>query len=166
MITQSELKEILHYDPETGIFTWLKAKKSVIGCRAGFYSNLGYRQIRIKGKYFYEQRLAFVYMENYTIFKKEVDHINRNKGDNRWINLRLVTRNQNLANANIRFDNTSGIKGVNRYLKDNRWQARIGVNGKRIHLGYFDNKEEAAAAYQQAAIRYYGKYTTEYQGLG
>lgn len=75
-----------------------------------------------------------------------VDHINRDKTDNRISNLRLATRSENARNINRRRDNTSGITGVNFLPKTNRWTAKLTINGWNHFLGSFATKEEAVAA--------------------
>jgi hypothetical protein len=86
------------------------------------------------------------------------DHISGNKLDNRKCNLRLANNHQNSANVGIYRNNTSGRKGVSWITKTSKWNARIVVNKKRIHLGDFDDLEEAANAYEQAAEKYFGEF--------
>ncbi len=90
------------------------------------------------------------------ITKGEIDHINRNKLDNRRRNLRVVTASQNQAWKSIQSNNTSGYRGV-RWSK-NAWQAGIKVNGRGIYLGRYQVKEDAARAYDQAAKTYFGEF--------
>lgn len=82
---------------------------------------------------------------------KEVDHINRNRLDNRKENLRICTRTENCRNRGENKDNTSGYKGVNFHKPLGKWRAKIVLNNKHIHLGYFDNPKDAARAYNDAA---------------
>jgi hypothetical protein len=89
---------------------------------------------------------------------KQVDHINHDTLDNRKCNLRVCTREQNNANQNISKNNTSGYKGVCWHIRLNKWQAKIGVNMKRITLGSFNTKEEAALAYNKGAKKYFGEF--------
>ena len=86
----------------------------------------------------------------------EVDHINRDKLDNRWSNLRPVSHTLNQRNHGGHQTNTSGVNGVCWHKHRNKWQAHIWVDGKNKHLGYFDCIEEAAAARKQAEIRHWG----------
>jgi hypothetical protein len=85
-----------------------------------------------------------------------VDHTNRNTLDNRKSNLRRATASQNQQNATIRVDNTSGYKGVS--MRYGRYISRISVEGKRLWLGEFSNPEDAARAYDKAALEYFGEF--------
>jgi hypothetical protein len=87
-----------------------------------------------------------------------VDHINHDTLDNRKCNLRVCTDSQNTKNCKASKSNTSGYKGVSRYVDGKRWFAQITVNWKHFHLGIFDNKHDAARAYNEAAIIYHGDF--------
>lgn len=87
---------------------------------------------------------------------KEVDHRNRNSGDDRFKNLRLATHSQNGANRRRSKHNTSGVKGVCWHKRKNKWHAQIRVNTKRLHLGYFTSLSVAQQAYISATKRYFG----------
>jgi hypothetical protein len=89
---------------------------------------------------------------------KQIDHINNDKLDNRVSNLRIVTVSQNAINRPFQKNNESGFKGVFWQSKNNKWRAQINCNKKRISLGMFKNPKEAALFYNQAAIKYFGKY--------
>lgn len=86
------------------------------------------------------------------------DHINGNTLDNRKCNIRKCTNAENARNQKRRRDNTSGYKGVSYFKRDNNYRARIKVNYKQIHLGYFNNKTDAAKAYDVAAKKYHGEF--------
>lgn len=87
-----------------------------------------------------------------------VDHINNNPLDNRKENLRLCSPTQNGYNRKLNKNNTIGYKGVTWHKRDKRFQASIKVAGKKIHLGYFKNAEDAAEAYNKAAIKYFAEF--------
>ena len=90
--------------------------------------------------------------------KYEVDHINQITYDNRKENLRLVTHQQNNWNTGLRCTNTSGYKGVYWSKQRNKWFAKIVVDGKQIHIGFYSNIKEAAKARQKASEKYFGEY--------
>ena len=132
MLTQAELKSQLHYDQETGVFTWIKNNK-----KAGYSPSNNYCQIYVNNISHYAHRLVWLYVYGY--FPKYIDHINRDKSDNRLCNLREVTNQQNSFNSKIPSTNTTKIKNVmwNKYAK--KWHVQITLNGKKIHLGYYDD---------------------------
>jgi hypothetical protein len=158
-ISQSRLKELLHYDPETGVFTWRVAAANCIqaGDIAGSPNGDGYRQIKIGGRPYLAHRLAFLFITGEWP-PGEIDHKNADRTDNRWANLRAATRSQNMANGRKLAANTSGFKGVYWCQRERRWMAAIGVDGKRIYIGRFDTPESAHVAYAAAAIKYYGQF--------
>src|SRR6202035_1518813 len=160
IITAARLREILHRDLETGVFTWriTRSGKARTGGIAGCVNSAGYIQIRIDRRLYYAHRLAWLYMTG-AWPKKAIDHINRDPSDNRWSNLRdLATKSLNGANTGLRTDNTSGFNGVTWAARSRKWNAQIRVNGYLIHLGYFDNPVHAAVAYRQAALKFHGKF--------
>lgn len=90
--------------------------------------------------------------------KNDVDHINKIRTDNRRINLRAATRQQNLSNQSLKTTNTSKYKGVSWSKDRNKWEAKITVNYKGIYLGRYVIKEDAARAYNEAALVYFGEF--------
>lgn len=154
VLTQKRLKEVLHYNPETGIFTNLinRSSNAVKGMRAGTENNNGYREIYIDNKKYKEHRLAFLYMKNY--FPKYVDHINHKTTDNKWSNLRKSTLSENQKNSSLNKNNTSGHIGIYWNKKANKWHAQLKSNNETIYLGLFRNKEDAIKARQEANIKY------------
>lgn len=87
-----------------------------------------------------------------------VDHIDRDGLNNTRANLRLATRAQNRLNARRSSNNTSGFKGVHRCGRTRRWRSVITVDGRKIRLGWFDSREDAARAYDAAAVKHYGDF--------
>ena len=155
MITQAELKDILSYNPKTGIFTWNKTKSNriKIGDECGSITSLGYKITKIKGKYYSLHRLSWLYM--YGEFPDGIiDHINQNRGDNRISNLRCITRAENNKNRTLQSNNKSGVNGVHWISTAKRWAAVINIEGKRIGLGWYRNKEDAIQARKEANLKY------------
>jgi hypothetical protein len=153
MLTQSELKSQLHYDPETGIFTWHKDfyHKKVAGKVAGSMDK-GYVRIRVNKKGYKAHRLVWLYIYG-TWPAKEIDHINRIKHDNRLCNLREATHQQNQWNYSKPKNNTSGYIGVS--MRGKSYVARIKVDRKKIKIGTFDTAEKAGQAYLSAKSVYH-----------
>lgn len=92
------------------------------------------------------------------IVGKQIDHKNTDRLDNQRNNLRPCNQSQNNANSRLRSDNTSGYKGVSWHKDARKWHAYITFNKQREYFGFFTSKEEAAAAYNQAAMKYYGEF--------
>lgn len=153
-ITQEELKEILFYEPSTGIFTW-KVKRGNIraGQVAGSIHAQGYIPIGINGKIYQAHQLAVLYMTG-SWPKGGVDHINRNRSDNRWKNIRELSQQGNLRNQGLSSRNTSGITGVSWIARRGKWQAQIKVDRKQIGLGLYDNFVDAVQARWDAEQKY------------
>jgi len=159
-LTQEKLKEFLSYNELTGFFTWLKspARNVKSGSIAGTYNKNEYSRIRIFKKVYRVHRLIFLYMTGKLPEKgKCVDHINRNKNDNRWSNLRITNYSTNNHNSKTPTNNTSGFKGVQLCAKSNRWYSSINIKGEKIRLGIFDNFDEAVVC-RKIANKKYGVY--------
>jgi hypothetical protein len=158
MLTQERLKQLLNYDPETGVFTWKEDRRggAKAGCVAGSYTR-GYREVRIDSRRYLSHRLAWLYIHG-SFPVDELDHINRIKSDNRIANLREATHGQQGYNQGRRSNNRSGFKGGCWHKQRRKWLAQIMINGKRKHLGYFSTALEAALAYDKAAIRLFGPF--------
>jgi hypothetical protein len=160
MISHGTLKSLIHYDPETGLFTWLvdRSRQAKAGQVAGRQRPIDrYIAIKVCGQYFLAHILAHFYMTGKWP-NGETDHINGVRDDNRWVNLRFVTRAQNLLNRKTYCTNTSGHKGVGWHSKLKKWRASIQLHGKRISLGCYETKAEAAEAYRQGEKIHYGEF--------
>jgi len=150
VISQKELRRILHYDARRGVWRWRVSRGTAgKGSVAGCIQSDGYRHICINGKQYKSSRLAWFYIRGY-FPENQVDHINRVRDDDRWENLREVSQQCNNRNCGIRKDNASGIRGVSWYKQTGKWLVQVAVNGKRKHLGYHDDFTEAVA-YRLAA---------------
>lgn len=153
-LTQERLKEFLHYDPETGLFKWMArtARNVKVGDAAGCLDRHGYIRISIKGRHYRSHRLAYLYMTGR--FPKQIDHINHDRADNRWINLREVNQAENNKNRPMQGNNKSGFIGVSFHKRQGRWQALIRVDGKLTHLGYHNKLSDAVLARVEAESLY------------
>jgi len=154
ILTQSILKELLSYSPDTGVFTWMITVPPVLaGSVAGGISNKGYCRIGIKGKKYSSHRLAYLYMTG-EFPPDQIDHINGVRHDNRWVNIRAATPIENGQNQKIQFRNTSGAVGVTWHEPAKKWRSMITVNNHQIYLGYFDRKEDAISARKSAELKH------------
>lgn len=151
MLTQERLKELLHYCPDMGVFTWIvdRTSRARKGWVAGCKISNGYIIIRIDSVNYYAHRLAFLYVDGEHP-KDHTDHINGVRVDNRWANLRSVSLAENNRNQKRRKDNTSGISGVGRRAGNPRWKAHISINNRLVHLGTFSDFFEACCARKSA----------------
>lgn len=142
------LRAEVHYSPETGVFTQLRANTRIkVGAQRGSVGPHGYLRVKIAGKDWYAHRLAFLYMTGN--WPKEVDHINGDKQDNRWCNLRDVSHQTNQYNHKAaRADNKVGLRGVTK--RWNRYRATVTHGGVSRSVGCYDTAEEAHAAYLAA----------------
>jgi uncharacterized membrane protein len=153
-LTQGYLKRLLHYNADTGIFTW-KIRRG--GCSsnnvAGALSTNGYVTISI-GKHRYRaHRLAWLYI--YGVWTKEdIDHINHIRTDNRINNLRVVSHSDNCKNSSMRTDNTSNVVGVSYSPERKKWCAYITSNYKTTSLGRYKDFFEAVCARKSAENSY------------
>lgn len=160
LLTQQKLKELLHYDPETGVFTRLKYLdgKAVAGDRAGSVCPKGYRSIYVDGRSYRCARLAWFYVHGH-FPKEQIDHINMLRDDNRIANLRPATHQENQRNRGMMANNKSGYRGVSFYKRDNKWKAYVKVNGKLMHLGYFKDINDAISASSAARKSLFGEFS-------
>jgi hypothetical protein len=146
--TQEELKRQLHYDPDTGLFTWLvsNSRRVKVGDVAGCLNKVTlYEHIGINGTLCMAHRLAWLYMKGYWP-EHEIDHKNGIRDDNRWINLRHVTRSCNFQNQTVYKNNKSGFYRVSLVKRDQKWDSRIMINGKINILGSYEDPLDAALA--------------------
>ena len=160
-LTHNRVIELFDYDDDTGLLRWKVriAQRIHIGDVAGSTTGRGYRDVEIEGKTYRLHRVIWFWKTgNWP--EHQIDHEDTNKTNNRWKNLRPATNSKNQANVSLKSNNTSGVKGVYRkkWRKKFKWAAIIGVNGKRIHLGYRDTIEEAGELYADAARKHFGEF--------
>lgn len=160
LLTPEYVEQMLAYDPETGIFTWrLNRRRARAGAVAGRKNEHGYILIKINSRAYSAHRLAFfITYGRWPV--GDTDHINQNKSDNRIANLREATRGQNKMNCPVRRDSLTGCRGISpRHLAGHtNYQVRINVDGKRVHLGCFEDPELAALVYDSASERFNGEF--------
>lgn len=156
-ITQLQLKEIVCYDPGTGCFIWNKRRGNYReGSPAGYVSVNGYVMITVNKVQYSGHRLAWFYMTGE--WPGAIDHVNRIRSDNRFCNLRDGTLQQNNFNKGLTVRNTSGVLGVSWCKQSNRWKANIKLNGRQIHLGFYDDIELAGLVAIEARRKYHGEF--------
>ncbi|MCP3686609.1 MAG: HNH endonuclease [bacterium] len=154
-LTQHELKELLHYEPNTGIFTWKEDRNCQVvrGDIAGTPDKEYYTIIKVNRKQYKAHRLAWLYYYG-SWPENEIDHINRINNDNRIVNLRDVFSSCNSRNSWLRENNSTGVSGVNWHNSARKWYARITNHGIRYSLGRFDNFTDAVRARWKGEIKY------------
>lgn len=151
-LTYEEAHRLFAYDQETGILTRKVAtRRSPVGSEVGTVACNGYLVFGIydnetqKSKNYLVHRVAFLMMTGR--WPNETDHIDGERTNNAWYNLREVTRSQNNANRAVNVNNPTGLKGVSYNKKTGKYIAGICVNGKRMYLGSYDCPTEAHKAY-------------------
>jgi hypothetical protein len=154
--TKERLHELFTYSFVEGALYW-KSYPKLAGCRDSYNRRwriklnlILYQRQRLTWAYFHGDPGAFI-----------VDHINKIPDDDRIENLRLATKPKNSFNSSMYSNNTSGFKGVT--ATRNKWKAQIMLGGQKIHLGVYPTKEEAAAAYAEAAKRLHGEFAGHLQ---
>jgi hypothetical protein len=158
MLELDVLKALLEYDPLTGSFIWLQqvSNRIKVGSLAGNFDKDGYRTIQLCGTKYRAGRLAYFYMTGRWPVH-EIDHIDGDRTNESWSNLREVTRCENIANSD-RQVGTSGLRGVKWDPNASVWRARIAYRGRREYVGAYATKEEAYKAYLEAADAIHGEF--------
>lgn len=146
------LEQFFRYDPDTGYLYRRCGPGYVMWERCGTKpGSNGYAHVAYQHKDYLVHRLAWYLMTGK--WPDQLDHINRDRMDNRWENLREVGQDVNAKNRSLNGNNTSGTAGVYRYR--GKWLARITVDYARVHLGVFDNRDDAVAARKAAEEKYW-----------
>ncbi len=158
-LTHEKLLEILHYNPETGNFTWLvDRRQNMQGKIAGsinthYKTGKRYVLITTHGKKWRAHRLAWFYVHG-ELPKGQIDHINGDGTDNRIVNLRVVDARTNARNHRKSISNKSGVTGVVWFNRESKWCAQIRVDYKNIRFGLFVDFNEAVKARREAEVFY------------
>ncbi len=163
-LTADQARELLKYDPQTGRLYWLPRDRELFsrdqswktwntrfaGHKAFTSVNVGgYRQGAIFGHMYVAHRVIWL-LVNSEWPPADIDHVNGDRVDNRWSNLRSVTRSENGHNRKRTSRNTSGVNGVSWVKRARKWIAYIHIDGRSKSLGVFDSIEEAASARARA----------------
>jgi len=152
-------KELLHdlFEYRDGELFWKKTGKGRrLDLKAGNLRPDGRTDIYLQNKLYRSHRI--IYMMFYGEMPEEIDHIDGNPKNNKIENLRKVKHSENMQNVKLTKANTSGVKNVHWFKRDNTWQVQLRVNGLRKHIGYFDDFEFAALVATEARNKYHGEF--------
>lgn len=155
--SKEELLATFDYDPETGILRWKTARKKVrVGDIAGALQKTGYLAIGNAARRAYAHRIIWKMMTGEE--PPEIDHRDWDKSNNRWVNLRAANRTGNTRNQRKLKAGTSKYRGVSWNRRRDAWRAKITVDRRDIHLGFFEDEDAAAQAYRKASEKYHGTF--------
>ena len=158
------LRTLFDYEEETGALIWIvsPSRRVKVGDKAGTISRKGYLRIAItidkKFCNFAAHRLIWYFVTGTDPGELQIDHIDSNKLNNRFSNLRLATNSQNNCNRRASLKSKAGLKGVSYYARSKKWCASISIQGKQFYLGLFDSPELAHMAYCKAAAELHGEF--------
>lgn len=154
-LTAERARELLSYDPDSGIFLWRVSPSKPVrsGSVAGYCTTNGYRRIRVDKRPYRAHRIAWLIV-NGAWPPDQIDHINGRRDDNRICNLRLATHQDNNRNQRKPDSNTSGVVGVYWNKRRQKWNAYIKVDRKLLDLGCFTNISDATQARMVAERKY------------
>lgn len=152
-MTQCEALELFEYND--GILYWKKKAwktgPDLTGCIAGAINGNGYSHVMINGKIMLQHRIVFLIHKGY--IPKYIDHVDRNRLNNKIENLREVTARQNQANRSLGKNNSSGYLGVSFEKQTKKFAATSRLNGKKINLGRYSTAKQASEVYNNWAIK-------------
>ena len=152
-INQAFMQKFFTYEPTTGdLIARLPTHNRKIGSVCGSVASHGYLEMSIQDKSYLNHRLIWLYMTGK--LPHQIDHINHDRLDNRWENLREVNNTDNLRNTGLSKNSRTKINGVSFMSQNGKYRAHIMVNRKQIHLGLFEHIEDAIAARKAADTKY------------
>lgn len=152
MLTADEARRLFDYEPDTGRLTWrvTLCNRAVAGSVARTKNDSGYFLVRVKGRAYRQHRVAWLIMTG-SWPADEIDHVNGDRSDNRWCNLRPATRVQNAQNTARPKNATNDRRGVIWHKRAQKWVAQISVDGVTRYIGSYADQNEASRAYENAA---------------
>ena len=155
--------ELLNYNPSSGLLTWKVdrggRKSSKAGDEAGCLAKSGYRMVSIDGSTYRAHRLVWLIQTKTDPGQMEVDHIDMDRSNNAWENLRLATHQQNKYNAQYRAKTKTGLKNISvSHNKSNPYMVHMRVEGVKKNIGYFSTIEEAVKARDAALELHHGRF--------
>jgi len=151
----AKLNENFYYDGVVLRNKKTRGSRALKDARSGGKHHSGYYHVRYENKFHMVHRIIWVMVTGKDIPEGyEIDHINHVRDDNRIDNLRMVTVQENRRNQRLTARNTSGCIGVSKYTPRNMWQAQIKVNGKNMHLGFYDEFDDAVSVRKEAEKKY------------
>lgn len=157
-ITAQKVREMLHYDPNDGLFWWKQPRHGrQISKPVGVMDDLGYKRIMIDGKQYLAHRLAWLHVNGYWP-ENIIDHIDGNPRNNSIGNLRQCNYSQSNCNTKTRRDNLSGVKGVRWHKKAKKYNVRVCINGVRRSMGLFSDLEFAELVSSEARDKYHKEF--------
>ena len=159
MVTAEQLREAFTYCPTSGLFTWRRHQQyMLVGRVAGcLHRKIGYWVLTLNDEKIRAHIAAWIYVYGgYPV--SDIDHKDLNRINNAISNLRLTNKSNNGANRGPQKNNTSGYKGVFWHKKMGRWFVQIKVRGECRRFGWFNDKEEAARVYDDAAVAAFGEH--------
>ena len=156
LLSYEDAHALFYQDKDTGTLHWKapRAPRCKPGDIAGWIDNKGYRVVEVEGRSYRCHRLVWL-MHHGSWPENSIDHINRDRLDNRIENLRDVSNMHNCRNRNLEVTNKSGHTGVSWHKASNRWTAQISVNRKVKYLGIYLDKEDAIKARKEAEEKYW-----------
>lgn len=155
-LSQERVQELLIYNPATGSLAWKLSPGNRIkpGQKAGCVKSNGYRVVAIDKRIYYSSKLIWLYMTGEWP-SMTIDHIDRNRSNEKWNNLRHISRAHNATNKSLYANNRTGVNGISRDKKSGQFDSRLTLDGKTIYLGRYPTVHGAAFARARAELDLY-----------
>jgi hypothetical protein len=160
LLSAERARELLAYDPDTGILTWRISRPGAVAGTVAGTPCQGYLQVQIDYVFHKAHRVIWL-MQTGDWPQHHIDHINRDRSDNRWSNLREATPLENSRNKSLSSRNSSGAVGVCWDQARGKWNTNIGVHNRTLSLGCFEVFDDAVAARCEAEKHYFGEFARD-----